>query len=47
MLAAACDSTQGFSFVLAGAKALLEHGIELNLVGDHAPDAHVTTEATE
>ena len=28
----------GFSFVLAGLKALLEHGIELTLVVDHAPD---------
>jgi uncharacterized protein YndB with AHSA1/START domain len=33
------DSTQGFSFVLAGAKAWLEHGIELNLVGDAHVDA--------
>lgn len=31
------DSMQGFSFVLAGCKALLEHGIELNLVADHNP----------
>lgn len=29
------DSTQGFSLVLAGAKAWLEHGIRLNLVADH------------
>jgi hypothetical protein len=28
------DSTQGFTIVLAGAKALLEHGIRLNLVAD-------------
>ena len=33
----AVDSTGGFSFLLARAKALLEHGIELNLVVDHAP----------
>jgi uncharacterized protein YndB with AHSA1/START domain len=33
------DSTQGFSFVLAGAKAWLEHGIELNLVADAHVDA--------
>jgi len=33
----AVDSTGGFSFLLASAKALLEHGIELNLVADHAP----------
>lgn len=31
------DSTQGFSLVLAGLKALLEHGIRLNLVGDRFP----------
>ncbi|GAA1038387.1 SRPBCC family protein [Virgisporangium ochraceum] len=31
----ALDSMQGFSLVLAGAKAWLEHGIELNLVADH------------
>jgi uncharacterized protein YndB with AHSA1/START domain len=30
-------STQGFSLVLAGAKAWLEHGIELNLVADRYP----------
>ena len=33
----ATDSTQGFSLVLAGLKALLEHGIELNLVADRYP----------
>jgi uncharacterized protein YndB with AHSA1/START domain len=31
------DSTQGFSLVLAGLKALLEHGVELNLVADRYP----------
>jgi hypothetical protein len=31
------DSTQGFSFVLAGLKAFLEHGVRLNLVADHHP----------
>jgi uncharacterized protein YndB with AHSA1/START domain len=35
----AIDSTGGFSFLLAGLKAFLEHGIELNLVRDHAPDS--------
>ncbi len=34
------DSTGGFSFVLAGLKALLEHNVVLNLVADHYPDAH-------
>jgi uncharacterized protein YndB with AHSA1/START domain len=34
------DSMGGFSFVLAGLKALLEHNVILNLVADHYPDAH-------
>jgi uncharacterized protein YndB with AHSA1/START domain len=34
----ALDSTEGFSFVLAGAKAWLEHGLMLNLVRDRHPD---------
>ena len=33
------DSTQGFTFVVAGLKALLEHGIQLNLVADTHPPA--------
>jgi hypothetical protein len=39
-VAQAIDSMGGFSFTLAGCKAWLEHGIELNLVQDHNPDAH-------
>lgn len=31
------DSTEGFTLVLAGLKALLEHGVLLNLVGDRFP----------
>lgn len=31
------DSTGGFTMVLAGLKAWLEHGIELNLIGDKFP----------
>jgi len=31
------DSTQGFTLVLAGLKALLEHNVKLNLVGDRYP----------
>jgi uncharacterized protein YndB with AHSA1/START domain len=31
------DSTQGFTLVLAGAKAFLEHDIQLNLVPDRYP----------
>ena len=33
----ALEATEGFTFVLAGAKALLEHGVELNLVRDRFP----------
>lgn len=35
------DSTEGFALSLAAAKALLEHGIELNVVRDRHPDAVV------
>lgn len=38
-MAAAIDATEGFTLVLAGAKAWLEHGIRLNLVVDRHPDA--------
>jgi uncharacterized protein YndB with AHSA1/START domain len=34
---AAIGSAAGFSTVLAGMKAYLEHGIELNLIADHDP----------
>jgi uncharacterized protein YndB with AHSA1/START domain len=37
-------STGGFTLVLAGAKAWLEHGIELNLVADRFPDGISTGE---
>lgn len=40
-VAAALDATGGFTFLLAALKAYLEHGVELNLVEDHAPDAIV------
>jgi uncharacterized protein YndB with AHSA1/START domain len=40
-VARAIDSMGGFSFLLAGCKAFLEHGVLLNLVADHHPDAHV------
>jgi len=40
-VAQAVDSMGGFSFALAGCKAFLEHGVELNLVADHHPEAHV------
>jgi uncharacterized protein YndB with AHSA1/START domain len=38
VVAQAIGSTEGFTFVLAGAKALLEHNIRLNLVPDRHPD---------
>jgi len=38
MASLAVGATEGFSFVLAGAKALLEHGLQLNLVPDRFPD---------
>jgi uncharacterized protein YndB with AHSA1/START domain len=40
-VARAIDSMGGFSYLLAGCKAFLEHGVMLNLVADHNPDAHV------
>ena len=41
-VAQAIDSMGGFSLVLTGCKAYLEHGVMLNLVTDHNPDAHTT-----
>ena len=38
MVQEALDSTGGFTWVLAGAKAYLEHGIQLNLVRDRFPE---------
>ena len=32
------DSTEGFTLVLAGLKALLEHNVRLNLVADRHPN---------
>jgi uncharacterized protein YndB with AHSA1/START domain len=32
-----CDSTGGFTWALAGMKAYLEHGLELDLVADRCP----------
>jgi uncharacterized protein YndB with AHSA1/START domain len=37
----AIDSMGGFTMVLCGLKAFLEHDIQLNLIADKAPDAHV------
>lgn len=36
----ALDSTEGFTLVLCGLKAFLEHNIRLNLVADRFPDAN-------
>jgi uncharacterized protein YndB with AHSA1/START domain len=36
----ALDSMSGFSFVLSGAKAVLEHDVELNLIADRYPEGH-------
>lgn len=36
-VAQAIDSMGGFTMVLAGLKAFLEHGIELNLISDKVP----------
>lgn len=41
VVATALDSMGGFSFVLASLKAFLEHGVELKIVEDHAPDSLV------
>jgi uncharacterized protein YndB with AHSA1/START domain len=38
IVAQALDSTGGFTIVLCGLKAWLEHNIQLNLVADRAPD---------
>ena len=38
VVARAIDSMGGFSFVLAAAKALLEHNIVMTLTADHAPE---------
>ena len=38
LLTEAIGTTEGFALVLAGLKALLEHGIALNLVADRFPD---------
>jgi uncharacterized protein YndB with AHSA1/START domain len=37
LLRQVADSTEGFTLVLAGLKALLEHGVRLNLVADRFP----------
>ena len=41
----AIDSMGGFSLLLAGCKAWLEHAIQLNLVADHHPDHHAKADA--
>jgi uncharacterized protein YndB with AHSA1/START domain len=34
----ALDATQGFTFLIAGLKAFLEHGVRLNFSADKCPD---------
>jgi uncharacterized protein YndB with AHSA1/START domain len=41
MVAKAIDSMGGYTMVLSGLKAYLEHNIQLNLVADKAPDANI------
>ncbi|MEH7495825.1 SRPBCC family protein [Neobacillus niacini] len=41
MVAQAIDSMGGYTMVLSGLKAYLEHNIQLNLVADKAPDANI------
>ncbi|REK76979.1 SRPBCC family protein [Paenibacillus paeoniae] len=41
ILQQAVDSMGGYTMVLCGLKAYLEHGILLHLIADKAPDAHV------
>lgn len=41
MVNQAIDSMGGYTMVLSGLKAFLEHNIQLNLVADKAPDAIV------
>jgi len=41
IVAKAIDSMGGYTIVLCSLKALLEHNIQLNVVADKAPDAHV------
>ncbi|OCT13410.1 polyketide cyclase [Paenibacillus pectinilyticus] len=41
MVKQALDSTEGFTIVLCGCKAYLETGVQLNLVLDKAPYAHI------
>ena len=40
VVSAALDSKGGFTWVLAGLKALLEHNIELNAIADAYPKGH-------
>jgi uncharacterized protein YndB with AHSA1/START domain len=37
LIAQVSDSTKGFTFLLSGLKAYLEHGIQLNLSADYYP----------
>jgi hypothetical protein len=41
IVAQAIDGMGGYTMVLCALKALLEHGVRLNVVADKAPDANV------
>jgi uncharacterized protein YndB with AHSA1/START domain len=43
IVAQALDATEGFTLVLVGAKAFLEHNIRLNLTADRFPDSLVNS----
>lgn len=45
VIAQAIDSKGGFTLVLAGLKAWLEHGVALNLISDQFPDGHLNGNA--
>jgi uncharacterized protein YndB with AHSA1/START domain len=45
LIAQVSDSTKGFTFVLAGLKALLEYDIQLNLVADAFPSENCQADA--
>jgi len=42
VISQAIDGMGGYTMMLCALKALMEHGVLLNVVADRAPDAHVT-----
>jgi hypothetical protein len=45
VIAQAIDAKGGFTIVLAGLKAWLEHGVALNLIADQFPDGKLESDA--